>query len=638
MSTNFTTRAVYFVLLASIAGAVVAAANPNQLLILHAEVDLMDEAIHIVGGNFIQNANDVPVVTLDGSELMVLGFTEADITAQLPPGLAPGSYLLTVSRGSGNVKNDAFSVTIGAVGPTGPEGPQGEVGPQGDVGPPGEQGPEGPQGPEGEQGPQGGQGPQGPTGPSGASCWDLNANLGCDTATEDLNRDGSCTVADCRGERGEPGPQGSPGNLALANMICPQGSFVTGFDGTGNLLCATDTPPSLGCGNGVLDLGEECDDGNLTSGDGCSATCTIEDLDGDGVPDSTDNCPSTPNADQVDTDIDGIGDACEGSRLDVVLAVDSSGSMEAINSQVAQQLDDFMFILRSAGADAHLVVIGERTQLLCSLCADDPNVLYVDRSVSSGSILASIIDAYPSYQAHLRADAPKHLVAITDDDDRQTPDEFNAGINSLIHPGYPNGYYFHSVVDQGQHTGGFITPLCGDIGKAYLDLSASTGGYTEAEALVRVNLPDLGETCSLSSPTATFAALAQTILELDDGAMCDANGIYESTPSISYTCASGAVNINAVDWTFQDDGTALSVSGGGHRTLTGTAGVCTSRSFDVSSSTEGTCVENYRLTGSLANNNTWNATLSVEFVPTVRGACFDCTNQVFTLTGTKSKP
>src|SRR5512138_941673 len=36
----------------------------------------------------------------------------------------------------------------------------------------------------------------------------------------------------------------------------------------------TSTPP--GCGDGVVDPGEECDDGNLASGDGCSATCSVE--------------------------------------------------------------------------------------------------------------------------------------------------------------------------------------------------------------------------------------------------------------------------------------------------------------------------------------------------------------------------
>jgi len=33
--------------------------------------------------------------------------------------------------------------------------------------------------------------------------------------------------------------------------------------------------------------------------------------DGDGVPDSTDNCPNDANPDQIDSDSNGIGDACQ---------------------------------------------------------------------------------------------------------------------------------------------------------------------------------------------------------------------------------------------------------------------------------------------------------------------------------------
>ncbi|HEY2729453.1 MAG TPA: DUF4215 domain-containing protein [Polyangia bacterium] len=37
-----------------------------------------------------------------------------------------------------------------------------------------------------------------------------------------------------------------------------------------------DGPASSTCGNGVIEFGENCEDGNTTSGDGCSSTCVIE--------------------------------------------------------------------------------------------------------------------------------------------------------------------------------------------------------------------------------------------------------------------------------------------------------------------------------------------------------------------------
>ena len=39
--------------------------------------------------------------------------------------------------------------------------------------------------------------------------------------------------------------------------------------------CSSEVPPS-DCGNSVLDEGEQCDDGNIYGGDGCSTTCQVE--------------------------------------------------------------------------------------------------------------------------------------------------------------------------------------------------------------------------------------------------------------------------------------------------------------------------------------------------------------------------
>jgi cysteine-rich repeat protein len=59
---------------------------------------------------------------------------------------------------------------------------------------------------------------------------------------------------------------------------------VMGAGYTGTLSCLSScagyvttgcVPPAV-CGNGILETGEQCDDGNTANGDGCSSTCTIE--------------------------------------------------------------------------------------------------------------------------------------------------------------------------------------------------------------------------------------------------------------------------------------------------------------------------------------------------------------------------
>lgn len=69
--------------------------------------------------------------------------------------------------------------------------------------------------------------------------------------------------------------------------------------------------------------------------------CGTTDTDGDGVPDACDNCPNTPNADQMDSNGDGVGDACTPPPVNPSSSpqTDSGSSAPADQQQVAGTQD-----------------------------------------------------------------------------------------------------------------------------------------------------------------------------------------------------------------------------------------------------------------------------------------------------------
>jgi len=85
--------------------------------------------------------------------------------------------------------------------------------------------------------------------------------------------------------------------------------------------CGSDDPPVTPggvCGDGVLDEGEECDDGNNVDGDGCSATCEIEETGGGCADDcSLPGCATDPLC------VDPV-DECDLNNVDCSLAVCAS--------------------------------------------------------------------------------------------------------------------------------------------------------------------------------------------------------------------------------------------------------------------------------------------------------------------------
>jgi cysteine-rich repeat protein len=118
-----------------------------------------------------------------------------------------------------------------------------------------------------------------------SSC-DGNGSIVISVDDTNMPNDGNeCTTAHCT--------NGTPSNIPVSDGVpCTGGACNAGQ-------CRV-----FACGNGIIELGEQCDDGNVTNGDGCSSTCTSEASCGDGVKNGT----------ETDIDCGGVCAPCASSK------------------------------------------------------------------------------------------------------------------------------------------------------------------------------------------------------------------------------------------------------------------------------------------------------------------------------------
>ncbi len=114
---------------------------------------------------------------------------------------------------------------------------------------------------------------------------------------------------------------------------------------------------------------------------------------------------------------------------------------------------------------------------------------------------------------------------------------------------------------------------------------------------------------------------------------CEPNGVYSPAPAISYSCATGAVDLDVTEFRFSIGGSSITArSTQPEAPLLGTVTSCPSGSFDNTATFPGACDVIYNLQGQFAGDDSWDGVFSVEFTGST---CFDCVNQQWTVAGTR---
>ena len=212
-------------------------------------INYVTNQITLTGTNFVPGKVK-PAILFNGAALTVTSFSNTQIIATLPSGIAPGTFNLTLTNSAGN--SVEFDMSYGAIGPQGPAGA---------AGPAGAQGPAGLTGPcRSAAGPRGLTGAPGAPGPAGANgtafiflnAFDPYATYAVNNVvtyngssyvaivpngpnptgpTPDKNPSWSLmAAAGATGPTGPAGPQGPLGDPGPQGLMGNPGSARTGWD------------------------------------------------------------------------------------------------------------------------------------------------------------------------------------------------------------------------------------------------------------------------------------------------------------------------------------------------------------------------------------------------------------------------
>lgn len=194
---------------------------------------------------------------------------------------------------------------------------------------------------------------------------------------------------------------------------------------------------------------------------------------------------------------------------DIIIAVDTSGSMSEESSFVQTNLNQFASIIANSGIDVHVVLIADGSVCIgaplgsgnCPADENLPGYRHVQQVVNSTDGLQVILNTYPQWAPSLRPDATKTVAIVSDDNSDLAANGFVSQLIALD-PTF-QGFKFDAIVASTEPTDCIFTctlngcatcanPCC-DKSAFCTPLSAAKG--TVYEQLVQQTMGVLGDLC-----------------------------------------------------------------------------------------------------------------------------------------------
>ena len=262
------------------------------------------------------------------------------------------------------------------------------------------------------------------------------------------------------------------------------------------------------CGDGVLDAGEQCDDGGTAAGDCCSATCQFES--------AITSCRAAAGACDLAETCDGTSAICPSDEKLTSVCRTAAGECDVAEScdGVTDTCpgDAVESAITSCRAAAGACDLAETCDGTSAICPSDEKLTSVCRTAAGECDVAEscdgVTDTCPSDQFD---------PVLCDDGVYCNGDETcNAGLCETGSPPLCTG----------------STPLCdeaiGNCSACLVDLDCSNGAFCDGTEICNAGVCDFGAAPTCESPTPlcdnTLAGCVecQTDLDCTDGALCEA--------------------------------------------------------------------------------------------------------------------